>query len=56
MIDWVGRSVPSTHDLPLKLHHVSQVFLQQLADLHVCKLVGSEMEEELSMFVFIDSP
>jgi hypothetical protein len=29
------RSVPPTHDLPLKLPHVSQVFLQQLANIHV---------------------
>ena len=30
------RSVPHlTHDLPLKLPHLSQVFLQQLANLHV---------------------
>jgi len=28
------HSVPPTHDLPLKLPHVSQVFLQQLANPH----------------------
>ena len=27
-------SVPPTHDLPLKVSHVSQLFLQQLANLH----------------------
>jgi len=29
------RSAPTTHDLPLKLPHLSQVFLQQLPNLHV---------------------
>jgi len=29
------HSVPPTHDLPLKLPHVSQVFFQQLANPHV---------------------
>jgi len=29
------HSVPPTHDLPLKVPHVSQVFLQQLANPHV---------------------
>ena len=29
------HSVPPTHDLPLKLPHVSHVFLQQLANPHV---------------------
>ena len=29
------HSVPPTHDLPLKLSHVSQVCLQQLAKPHV---------------------
>ena len=29
------HSVAPTHDLPLKLPHVSQVFLQQLANPHV---------------------
>ena len=28
------HSVPPTHDLPLKLTHLSQVFLQQLAKPH----------------------
>jgi len=30
-----NHSVPPTHDLPLKVSHVSQVFLQQLAKPHV---------------------
>jgi len=50
------HSVPPTHDLPLKLPHVSKVFLQQLANPQLYKLVGSGMKEKLSMFVFMDSP
>jgi len=33
-----ARSVPPTHDLPVKLPHVSKVFLQQLANPHVMQV------------------
>ena len=57
------HSVPPTHDLLLKLLHVSQVFLQQLANPHVIQAgwVWDEGETvdvciHVSMFVFMDSP